>query len=59
MEINLTDEEVELLREILDQANRDLRYEIADTDRSSYRQVLRARESLLQQLLAHVGAPPP
>jgi hypothetical protein len=48
-----------LLREILDSAFRDLRYELADTNNSTYKQQLREREQALSELLDLVGGPLP
>jgi len=57
MEIHLTDDEAALLREVLDRTLRDLNYEIADTDRSDYREGLRERREHLTKILATVGGP--
>jgi hypothetical protein len=59
MEIRLDPEQVELLREVLDGAYRDLRYEVADTDRADYKRNLRAREEQLRAILDLVGGPLP
>jgi hypothetical protein len=57
MHLDLDDDQLELLREILDGAYRDLRYEIADTDNSEYRDRLRLRESRLAELIDMTGGP--
>jgi hypothetical protein len=57
--LNLEPTQVELLREILDSAFRDLRYEQADTDNSQYKQRLRERQRALGELLDLVGGPLP
>jgi hypothetical protein len=57
--LHLTEEHVEVLREVLDAALRDLRFEIADTDTPDYKHRLRRREALLRQLLAPLGGPLP
>jgi hypothetical protein len=48
MKLDLTSEETDLLREVLDSTLGDLRYEIADTDRSTFREQLRVRRRLLE-----------
>ena len=58
-ELHLEQHEVDLLREVLDSAYRDLRYEIADTSVSSYKQQLKERESAMRALLDKVGGPRP
>jgi hypothetical protein len=57
--LQLDDEQTELLQEVLDQAFRDLRYEVVGTDRSHYKQQLRAREAKLRTILDLVGGPLP
>lgn len=54
-EISLTDEEHTLLRELLDMSYRDLRQEIADTDTSTFKDQLKAREHVLESLLSKLG----
>jgi len=51
MKIELTQEEAELLRELLSFALSELRMEIADTDSSSYRETLKERKNTLKGLL--------
>lgn len=51
VELNLQQPEVELLREILDETLRDLKYELADTDNPTYKQRLRNRETILRSVL--------
>jgi hypothetical protein len=58
-ELQLEDHEIELLRDVLDSAYRDLRYEIADTSVSGYKQQLKDRESAMRTLLDKVGGPRP
>ena len=41
MHIELDDDQAELLRDVLDSAFRDLRYEVADTDNTTYKEKLR------------------
>lgn len=59
MNLQLESAQVDLLREILDSAFRDLRYEVADTDNSRYKGQLRDRERALGELLELVGGPLP
>ena len=56
-EINLTDEELGLLRELIDMSYRDLRQEIVDTDTSTFKDQLKTREHVLQALLGKLGGP--
>jgi len=51
MELKLTQEERELLRELLSFTLSELRMEIADTDSSSYREKLKERKETLKNLL--------
>ncbi len=55
MDISITDEQAELLREVLDLTIRDLRYETSDTDRPDFKRALRAREATLRELIAPLG----
>lgn len=59
MHIDLTDDQADLLRQVLDGAFRELRYEIADTDNSGFKAQLREREAHLGALLELVGGPLP
>ena len=59
MQFELDDDQRMLLRDILDQAYRDLRYEIADTDNSTFKAQLRERKTKLADLLEMVGGPLP
>ena len=56
VELNLQQPEVELLREILDETLRDLKYELADTDNPTYKQRLRKREAILRSVLDKLGS---
>ncbi len=51
MRIDLTAEEASTLHEILTHYVSDLRMEVAGTDSMDYREVLKAREALLKNLL--------
>lgn len=59
MNLRLDASQVELLRAVLDSAFRDLRYELSDTDTSTYKANLRDRERSLRELLDLVGGPLP
>jgi hypothetical protein len=59
MHLTLDDGQQALLRELLDSAYRDLRYEVADTDNSRYKRELRERETEVGALLDLVGGPLP
>lgn len=59
MDITLDAGQVELLRDLLDSAYRDLRYEIADTDNSEFKASLRERATAVKALLDLVGGPLP
>ena len=59
MHLDLTDDQAGLLRQVLDGAYRELRYEIADTDNSEFKAGLRQREAQLGTLLELVGGPLP
>ena len=56
MRVDLDDQETEALRDMLDDALRDLSHEIADTDNASFREGLRSRRELLQRVLAKLNA---
>jgi hypothetical protein len=57
MHLDLSDDQANLLRELVDEAYRDLRYEIADTDNSQFKEQLRKRESEVIVLLDLLGGP--
>jgi hypothetical protein len=57
MQIEITDDEAALLRELLDVTCRDLSYEIAATDNSTFRAGLRSRRDAFSRLLDAVGGP--
>ncbi len=59
LHLDLTDDEAELLREVLDITLHDLSYEIASADLPSYREMLRKRRQTLEHLLNAVGGPIP
>jgi hypothetical protein len=51
MQLNLTAEETEMLKEILTSFLSDLRMEIADTDSLDFREGLKKKEVFLKRLL--------
>jgi hypothetical protein len=55
MDLSLSEEERELLQDVLSSTYRDLRMEIANTDNMEYRQLLRSRQAALEALLERVG----
>ncbi|KAA0232779.1 MAG: hypothetical protein EDR02_16130 [Actinobacteria bacterium] len=57
MDLHLSDDDRDLLREILDSAYRDLSYEIADTDNYTFRQQLKDRRERVGRILTEVGGP--
>ena len=59
MDLTLTEEQRLLLQTILDREYRDTRYEIADTDRSTFKDELRERNAMLRAVLDLVGGPLP
>ena len=50
IQLKITEEERELLIEILENDISDLRMEIADTDRREYREMLKNREALMKRI---------
>lgn len=56
MELKLSDEEQELLLNILEQHQRELLREIARTDSREFRQGLRRNEQLLDSLISRMRA---
>lgn len=57
MELHLDTAQAALLRDVLDSAFRDLRYEVASTDNSAFKERLRERERAMEHLLDLVGGP--
>jgi hypothetical protein len=58
MQLDLSDDDAGLLREILQSAVGDLSPEIADTDNPTYRRDLKERRERLRAMLSKLGAPP-
>jgi hypothetical protein len=57
MDVHLTDEQAGALRELLDEAVRNLSYEIAATDNWHYKDQLRTNRQMLRDVLAQLDAP--
>jgi hypothetical protein len=57
MHIELTDAETEVLQRLLGREVRDLSYQIADTDTSTFRDELRQHRDNVKTLLDKVGGP--
>jgi len=55
MNIELSSEESEALREVLEGALSDLRMEVADTEDQTFREALKAREKALRSVLDRLG----
>jgi hypothetical protein len=57
MQLRLKDQQLYLLREILDSAYRDLTYEINSTDSSGFREQLIRRRDMVRSMLVQLGGP--
>jgi hypothetical protein len=57
MDLELTPAEAELLRELLANVLSELRAEIHRTETYAYKEELKAREALLESIIARLGAP--
>lgn len=55
IQIDLTGEETEILRAVLESYLSDLRMEIADTDRMDFREGLKHRKAVLMKVLDGLG----
>lgn len=51
IQLDLSDEEVQVLKEVLETAHSDLRMQIADTDRKDFRDMLKARKAVIAKAL--------
>ena len=58
MQLDLSDDDAGLLREILQSAIGDLSPEIADTDNPTYRRDLKGRRERLRAVLSQLGGAP-
>ena len=56
MNINMTDKEAEVVREILEQGYRELLLEIARAEHHEFKVALHQREKLLKAVLEKLGA---
>jgi hypothetical protein len=56
MRLNLTIEETEALREILENYLAELRMEIVGTDRAEYREKLKTRKHMIESILTGMPA---
>lgn len=56
MNVNMTDREAEVVREILEQGYRELLLEIARTEHHEFKLALQEREKLLKSTLEKLGA---
>lgn len=54
--LELTEPEVDVLKEVLEYALSELRMEIADTDRKDFREQLKAQKEALTGILERLGA---
>ena len=54
--LDLTQEDADMLREILSGDLADLRYEIANTDSYDFREALRRKQGLLERVIAQLGS---
>jgi hypothetical protein len=52
MQVELTSEQVDLLKELLERVNADLREEVHKTDATEWKRALKAREQVVATLLA-------
>jgi len=57
MTLDLDQHEADLLRDVLMSTLRELSYEIADTDLSSFKDELKARRAVLEGVLGHLAQP--
>ena len=55
MQLELTDEQAALLRELLDSALRELRVEVRRTETSTYHDELAAKEKRLREIIGQLG----
>lgn len=57
VELDLTEEERQILHDVLQSYLSDLRMEIADTDRMDFRDMLKDRKAVVQKAMDSLGAP--
>lgn len=58
MQVDLSGEEREILRTVLESYLSDLRMEIADTDSKDFREMLKQRKDVVRKVLHAVGGAP-
>ena len=51
MQINLTEEEAAMLKEILTNTLSEIRFEISNTERMTFREQIKEREALVKKIL--------
>ena len=54
-QLDLSKDEVAMLRETLESTLSDLRYEINNTDSHDFKQTLRAKQAVLEKSIAQLG----
>lgn len=54
MELQLTDDQAAVLREVLDEAIRDLNFEISNTDNPEFKRGLKARQEALREIFGQL-----
>ncbi|MDX1661266.1 MAG: hypothetical protein R3326_05700 [Gemmatimonadota bacterium] len=59
MHVDLTGEEREILRTVLESYLSDLRMEIANTDSKDFREMLKQRKQVVRKVLEAAGGAPP
>lgn len=55
IQIELTEAEAATLRDVLDSYLSDLRMEIVDTDRMAFREELKAKKKVVEDVMARLG----
>lgn len=58
IQLDLTAEEQEILRTVLESYHSDLRMEIADTDSQDFREMLKERKAVVRKVLEALGGAP-
>ncbi|TAK75291.1 MAG: hypothetical protein EPO16_09200 [Dehalococcoidia bacterium] len=56
MELHLDQEELDLIAQLLHEAQGNLRMEIYDTDNSDFKDLLRSRKAILERLVQRIDA---
>lgn len=55
IQLDIDEAGVAILREVLDSARSDLKYEISNTDSKDYREQLRVKQALLEKVIEQLG----